>query len=331
REWAFKLGDTLCKARELNGSGLQQQNGIFAGFCVYVAANVARPDPACLSVMVKSAGGFVLNDFARDEERLLRGEDSATARVGPFLSRRSASATIAVNLLDNSAPTLAECVLLADELAESSTEPDNDSDEDYGTRTSRVRGRQVIGPKKRKTLPKLPKIKFKSNESSGGASDDDGGDVRVKLKSEPSMIFAPPHPTGRRSSAATTPVRSCVSPSAIQQHPLSSSSKRRRIEESPSISATAMHFGSDVTGSTTATTAAGSGLAVSFDPQCSCQDMAILLAARKEELGIPADAQLLVVSASTEQALQKMWKIHGALVVEPELIIQSIIHCSRQF
>ncbi|KAJ2321217.1 Mediator of DNA damage checkpoint protein 1, partial [Coemansia sp. RSA 2681] len=211
REWEFTLTDTLRKAREANGSG---QKGLLAGYCVYVEANVARSDPVCLSVMVKSAGGFVLNDFGRGEERLLRGEEPAHAE--PHLSRRSASATTAPDLLAEGTPTAADCVL-ADELTESSTEPDNDSDEDWSASNNQARGRRTSSSgtgvaaaaasagnscrKRRKTLPKLPKIEYESSEDGGGGASDAVG--RAKLKSEPSMIFAPPPPG--LGSAATTP------------------------------------------------------------------------------------------------------------------------------
>ncbi|KAJ2825877.1 hypothetical protein FBU31_003590, partial [Coemansia sp. 'formosensis'] len=311
REWGFTLAETLQKARDMSGQ-------LLAGYCVYVTPNVARPDPACLSVMVKSAGGFVLNDFGRLEERILRGEENI--QPDPHLNR-SVSATTAPDLDGSGTPTLstAEC-MLAGELSESSTEPDNDSDEDWGAEKTRSRrtstggiiGNSVSGShRRRKTLPKLAKIEYES-------SDEDTR--RFKLKSEPSMIFVPPN----IGSAATTPVRNrgaSESPSVRQR--LSANNKRRRIQESPSISATAMHFALGGCDAGPAT--------VAFDPQCSRQDMAILLTARKSELGIPADAQLLVVSANTELAVRKMWETHGAVVIEPELIIQSIIHCSRQF
>ncbi|KAJ2409357.1 hypothetical protein GGF41_006591, partial [Coemansia sp. RSA 2531] len=203
----------------------------------------------------------------------------------------------------------------------SSTEPDNASDEDWDSRNDKRRSRRTstggiassLGGghrRKRKTLPKLTKIEYESSDD--GTTDTN----RVKLKSEPSMIFALPPPLSY-GSAATTPVRNrgaSESPS-IRQRPSSANNKRRRIQESPSISATATHF---AIGSCTS----DMGSAVPFDPQCSPLDMSTLLKARKAELGIPADAQLLIVSANTEPALRKLWETHSAVVIEPELIIQ---------
>ncbi|KAJ2757379.1 hypothetical protein GGI19_000098 [Coemansia pectinata] len=325
REWGFTLTETLHKAREMGGR-------LLAGYCVYVTPNVARPDPACLSVMIKSAGGFVLNDFGRDEERILRGEENTQPDLQ--LNRRSASATTAPDLLtDHGTPTLStvDCVL-AEEFNESSTEPDNDSDEDWKAGNDKTRSRRTSTGgiasnnlssshrRKRKTLPKLTKIEYESSDD--GTSDTN----RLKLKSEPSMIFAPPPLS--YGSAATTPVRNrgaSESPS-VRQRPSSANNKRRRIQESPSISATATHFALGP-----GSCANDMGSAVPFDPQCSRLDMSTLLKARKAELGIPADAQLVIVSANTEPALRKQWETHSAVVIEPELIIQSIIHCSRQF
>ncbi|KAJ2490335.1 Mediator of DNA damage checkpoint protein 1 [Coemansia sp. RSA 2050] len=316
REWGFTLADTLCKAREMNGGGL------LAGFCVYVTPNVTRPDPASLSVMVRSAGAFVLNDFGRGEERILRGEDNV--QLDSHLNRRSASATAPDLIVDDCGTpvTTADCVL-AGELTDS-TEPDDDEDEDWSASNTRARRSSGGGitssgggkpRRKRKTLPKLASIEYESSDDGGGTLNTN----RFKLKSEPSMIFAPPH-------GSTTPVRNreaSESPS-VRQRPPSSANKRRRISESPNISATTTHFGC-------ASDAGLGSVTMSFDPQCSRQDMVTMLAARKSELGVPEDAQLLVVSANTELALQKTWETHGAVVVDPELIIQSIIHCSRQF
>ncbi|KAJ2023785.1 Mediator of DNA damage checkpoint protein 1, partial [Coemansia sp. S85] len=315
REWGFALADTLCKAREMSGGGL------LAGFCVYVTPSITRPDPASLTIMVRSAGAFVLNDFGRDEERILRGEDNV--QPDPHVSRRSASAT-APDLITGECDTpvtAADCVL-AGELTDS-TEPDDDEDEDWSasnTRNRRSSGGGITSSgggkprRKRKTLPKLTSVEYESSDDGDGTLNTN----RFKLKSEPSMVFAPPQ-------GPITPVRNrgaSESPS-MRQH-ASSANKRRRILESPNISAASTHFA--------CVSDAGLGLAtVSFDPQCSRQDMATMLAARKSELGIPDDAQLLVISANTEPALQKTWETHGTVVVDPELIIQSIIHCSRQF
>ncbi|KAJ2032983.1 Mediator of DNA damage checkpoint protein 1 [Coemansia sp. S3946] len=137
REWGFTLTETLHKAREMSGR-------LLAGYCIYITPNFTRPDPASLSVMIKSAGGFVLNDFGRHEERILRGEENT--QPDPQLSRRSASATTAPDLpTDHETPTLsttADCVL-AGELTESSTEPDNASDEDWDSRNDKRRSRRT--------------------------------------------------------------------------------------------------------------------------------------------------------------------------------------------
>ncbi|KAJ2740401.1 Mediator of DNA damage checkpoint protein 1 [Coemansia sp. BCRC 34301] len=283
REWDFSLADTLRRACA---------GPLLSGLCVYVAPSVVtRPNPVCLAVMAKAAGGFVLNDFARDEECLLRGEE---ANGVPLLNRRCSSS------VDNDR----EGVLTCDE---SSEEPDNDSDEDWSATNNHPRTR-ASRRKRRKTLPKLPKVDYESSQN------DDAR--RVGLKSEPSMIFAPPI------SAATTPIRATAGNSPSSRLSLSATSgKRRKIRESPASVSSSTNFG---------TVSEAGSASVAFDPKCSAQDMAILLAARKDELGIPADTQLLVVEAAGER-LRSLWRVHGALVVEPEAIIQSIIHCSRQF
>lgn len=66
-----------------------------------------------------------------------------------------------------------------------------------------------------------------------------------------------------------------------------------------------------------------------LDPQCSQRDMRVMLDARMDELRIPRTSRLLAVSGN--QKADRLWMdVHGIKVVDPEQIIQSIIHCSLQ-
>ncbi|KAJ2856515.1 Mediator of DNA damage checkpoint protein 1 [Coemansia erecta] len=68
-----------------------------------------------------------------------------------------------------------------------------------------------------------------------------------------------------------------------------------------------------------------------LDPSCGRHDMDYFLSARRAELLIPDDTRLLVISASEDPAIRNKWAGHQALVVLPELIIQSIIHGRLMF
>ncbi|KAJ2008822.1 hypothetical protein GGI04_000962 [Coemansia thaxteri] len=322
REWGITLADILRRACDNANSG----HCLLASYCVYILGDVARPDPVCLSVMVKSAGGYVLNDFGRREELLLKGLGSAPQ---PSLSRCQSSSMTTGASGDCVADIHGESLAgegNGDGLSESSTEPDDDSDEDWSagndiqsharrSSASGVGGNLGNGGarRKRKTLPKLAKIEHDelSDGNSVGASGANA--LRAQLKSEPSMVFVPP--PGSEVPAATTPVRVGGGGGETSI----SGCKRRRVQESPSMSATAAML--------TDTSAP----LVSFDPHCSRQDLLILLSARKAELGIPDDTRFVIVSANAESSVKKKWESHGATVVEPEQIIQTIVRCNVQF
>ncbi|KAJ1931365.1 Mediator of DNA damage checkpoint protein 1, partial [Linderina pennispora] len=63
-EWGVSLAGILAKAKKL-------QAKLLSRFCVLISDEVQRPDPVCLGVMVRAAGGALFNDFGKREEDLL--------------------------------------------------------------------------------------------------------------------------------------------------------------------------------------------------------------------------------------------------------------------
>ncbi|KAJ2159739.1 hypothetical protein GGF46_002818 [Coemansia sp. RSA 552] len=217
QQWEMSLQDTLQRARAAP---------VLAGLCVFVAPCVVRPDPACLATMVRAAGGHILNP----------------ALLPKHHRRRSSG------VLPSPAPELFS--------QDSSTEPDDDSDEDWSL--AQATGRPPRRARKRKIFPKLKPAP---------------SDI---VDSEPSLILAP----------------------ATPKTPGTSLPKRRRVD------------------------------AGFLDPRCSTNDLEVLVAARKAELAIPADARLVAVVAAETDC--RDWEKHSIAAVLPEQIIQSIIHCNLQ-
>ncbi|KAJ1664160.1 Mediator of DNA damage checkpoint protein 1 [Coemansia sp. RSA 1646] len=301
REWNVALRETLCRARRARES----EKGLLSLYCVHIADDVARPDPVCLAIMVRAAGGHVLNDFGMREQRLLEEGESSMHWV-LHVSRRltdsnpdhhQSSTTSGWKPMPIDTDAHKDII---DGLSASSSEPDDDNDEDWSIEKDRTR------------------VGTRSSSSSNKRR-------QKNIKSEPSVIFAPP-PT-----SPTTPLfRNNSEGLAMAPPPSSASSvgKRRRIEKSPSISSGSAMMDYNQQLATTVSSF--------LDPNCSLNDMQVLLAARKAELNIPANSQLLVVTTDVQQqqssvSKKKAWERHGAMVVEPELIIQSIIQCDRKF
>ncbi|KAJ2426633.1 hypothetical protein GGF47_002091, partial [Coemansia sp. RSA 2524] len=230
QDWGITLADTLRRARI---------SPILRAFIVIIAS-VTR-DPVCLAVIVRAAGGCVLNDFGGLQDQLLLGNPGVPS-PSPFAPME---------------PTVA--ALLGAE-SQSSSEPDNDSDEDWSIEQTRPRTRGARR-KRRKTLPRLKPANIDE----------------CSLESEASVILAPP-------TAPHTPTTVGV--------------RKRRRTTLPVL-----------------------------DPACSPAGLQAMIDARRTELEVDASAQLLVVTdePGTE------WTKHCAKVVTPELVIQSIIHCSLQF
>ncbi|KAJ2806598.1 regulator of Ty1 Transposition [Coemansia guatemalensis] len=341
REWGMSLADTLQRARELGRP--DQSPLLLAAFCVYIAEDVARPDPISLAVMVRAAGGFVVNDYGR-REHLLRAGHAPSELLVPQRQRDACSESPApptepqsapplMPAKEVAAPQLMDC--LPGELTESSsTEPDNDSDEDWSleqsirdaaSRRSSANGRR----RKRKTLPKLKPLHHLPSDLDIAAEQDTAanGDchpsplpppssVSPAIDSEPSVILAPP-------TAPTTPKTNApaasVSPQFLQK---SKFQKRRRVEPSPTIAGTMMHPDMSPNPSR-------AGL---LNPCDDPEKLQQALAARKAELGDAAEhTELLVLSANPHLDSKRAWETHGVKVVDPEKLIQSIIHCSILF
>ncbi|KAJ2767886.1 hypothetical protein IWQ56_003154, partial [Coemansia nantahalensis] len=68
-----------------------------------------------------------------------------------------------------------------------------------------------------------------------------------------------------------------------------------------------------------------------LDPRCNRSDLELVLDARKAELRLPSRTRLVVVAADPTPELCRLWSKHRAIVVDPEQIIQSIVHCALQF
>ncbi|PIA16179.1 hypothetical protein COEREDRAFT_81399 [Coemansia reversa NRRL 1564] len=340
REWGISLVDTLQRAREV--SRLDQRPMLLAAFCIYIAEDVARPDPISLAVMVRAAGGFVFNDYGRSE-RLLRAGHAPSELIAPqrnpdTCSEFSApppephSAPHLVSTKNSAAPQLEDC--LSGELSQSSsTEPDNESDEDWSLEQSTKdvvsrRSSTNARRKRRKTLPKLKPlyhhpsdldITAKQNTATEGDYQPPSlSSASAAIDSEPSVILAPPTaPTTPKTN--TTATAASVSPQLFQKNKLQ---KRRRVEPSPTIAGTMMHPDLSLDPST-------AGL---LDPQDNPEKLQQKLVARKAELGDAAEhAELLVLSANLHPDFKRAWESHGVKVVDPEKVIQSIIHCSIQF
>ncbi|KAJ2141876.1 Mediator of DNA damage checkpoint protein 1, partial [Coemansia sp. RSA 678] len=145
RDWGITLADTLRRARI---------SPILRAFSVIIAS-VTR-DPVCLAVIVRAAGGCVLNDFGGLQDQLLLGNPGVPS-PSPFAPME---------------PTVA--ALLGAE-SQSSSEPDNDSDEDWSIEQTRPRTRGSRR-KRRKTLPRLKPANIDE----------------CSLESEASVILAPP-------------------------------------------------------------------------------------------------------------------------------------------
>ncbi|KAI9500192.1 hypothetical protein GGI25_002515 [Coemansia spiralis] len=103
REWNIKLSDTLARARV---------EPVFKNWCAFICAR--QPDPATIAVMIRAAGGHVLNENL-DEQRVLLGNSSNNGWV------------LRVGVANGEWKPIE-----VDHLTSSSTEPDDDDDDDWG-------------------------------------------------------------------------------------------------------------------------------------------------------------------------------------------------------